>query len=174
MRLGNNQLDGFRRPTEAEKNNLAAAWRSGTNAARLKSYQLFLLLFVLVMGLLRAAGGEEGFNLSAGIGSSVMFLLLASPFLLYWNRQIRKIRLYQQLLEQGDFRLALVRCQRVVSNRWNVHYVGFARIVLPDGTVQDRVPMPFKQADSLRTSQVSFDGIAVVMEGRQECLVFPG
>ena len=172
MRLRNEKLTGFRRPTEAERDALASAWASGTRAGALRRNQMFVLLFVLVMTLLRAAGDEAGFNLSAGIGSGVLFLLLSSPFLFYWNGQIRKIRLWQRLLEQGCFRLAPVRGQRVVTNRWNVHYVGFARITLPDESALEHVPMPYGQADSLRRDRDGFDGYAVVMDNDGACLAF--
>lgn len=167
------KIPGLRRPADAERRQIAQSWKDGTNPGALRRMQLLVVAFAAVMGFLRAAGGAEGLNIGAGIASGLMILLLCSVFLILWSRQITAIASRGAKLSNGQFSVTAAEVEKAARNAWNIHYVSFAQVRLPDGTVLKNVEMPYKAAVSRERRVSGFSAYLVSIDGESKYLAIP-
>ena len=168
MSLTNKRIPGLSRPDPAQQRQIAQAWSQGTSAKKLRGRQLIFVGIAVVMGMLRAMGGNAG----AGIASGIAALLLFSPILLYWNSQISKIHKRAAKLNAGQFLVTEAEGDRALSVHWTRHYVGNASARLADGTVLRSVAIPYYQAERMGNRSGTFQAWLVLIDGEDKPILF--
>ena len=173
MRPKSKAISGLRVPTQQECAYIAASWEEGADAGGLIKLRTGLFTLAAVMGLLRALGGENVFDLSAGIASAVVFLLLFSVFLVAWSSRIKKIRKYSLEIANGRFVVTRAVCERAIVKRWPMHFKGFADVQFSDKTVASGLEMPYKHAFEAERTKAVFPVYVVEMNMDGAILVIP-
>lgn len=164
-----NNIPGLRRPDPSQQQRIAQLWRDGTAPQSLRRRQLVLLGVAAGMGLLKALST----NIFGGVASCVLMLLVFSPMLLLWNSQISRIRKIADKLAAGAFQVSEAECEYAFPDRWTRHYLGKARVRLPDGTILKSVDMPYHLADQLRRHSGSFRVWLVLPDDESKPICFP-
>lgn len=162
-----NMIPGLSNPKQSHLK-LGQIWRHGTSAGKLRRRQLILVGIAVLMGLLRGADGDGG----AGIVSGIVMIVVFSPMLIIWNRQISSIHRRGAMLDAGRFQVTEAEVNHVLANHWKRHYVGAAHARLANGMVLKYVEVPYAQAAKTGKQGGPFPAWLVVIEGEDKLVAF--